>query len=131
MRLATLIVGVLLGVVVIFLSLIGMVANVDTVQFGGDDAWAGEMIWLLMALWALGVTFVMVWPLIATLAFATAAVLALVTIVRSDGQTATYGSSMVVWVVLSLWVGTTAFLEWRDTRKVAVRRRARIMHADR
>ena len=125
MRVATLIVGVLLGVLVIFLSFVGMVAGVDTLQFGGNDAWAGETFWLLIALWALGVTFVMVWPLIATLVFATAAVLALVTIVRSDGQAESYGSSMMLWLVLSLWVGTVAFLEWRDTRETAGGRRVR------
>lgn len=131
MRLTTLIVGVLLGVLVIFLSFVGMVADVDTLQFGGDDAWGGDMIWLLMALWALGVAFVTVWPLIATLVFATAAALALATIVRNDVQAETYGNIVVVWLVLSLWVGTVAFLEWRDTRRVAVGRRVRIVHTER
>ena len=130
MRLATLIVGVLLGVLVIFLSFVGVVANVDTLPFSGDDARAGDMIWLLMALWTLGVAFVMVWPLIATLAFTTAAVLALVALIRIDGQTETYGSILVVWLVLSLWGGTVAFLGWRDTRKAAIGRRANIAHTE-
>ena len=121
---------IVLGVLVIFLSLVGMVADVDTVQFGGGDAWAGEMIWLLMALWALGVALVMVWPLVATLAFATAAVLALVTIIRVGVQAESYGSIVVVWLVLSLWVGTVAFMRWRDTRKAAAGGRARIAHTE-
>ena len=131
MRLATLIVSVLLGVLAIFLSFVGMVAGVDTLQFGGDNVWAGDMFWLLMALWALGVTFVMVWPLVATLVFATAAVLALVTIVRSDVQAESYGSSMVLWLVLSLWVGTVAFMRSRGTPEANAERRVRIVHTER
>ena len=131
MRLATLIVGVLLGVLVIFLSFVDMVAGVDRLQFGGDDAWAGETFWLLMALWALGVALVMVWPLIATLAFAIAAALAFVTIVRNDGQAEIYGSSLALWLVLSLWGGAVAFLGWQDTRKAAVGCRARTVQEQR
>ena len=89
------------------------------------------MIWPLMAFWALGVALVTVWPLVATLVFATAAVLALATIVRSDVQAESYGSIVVVWLVLSLWVGTIAFMQWRDRRNAVALRPARIAHTER
>lgn len=117
MRIATLILGILLGMALLLITFIGMVDNLRELQAAGMDGWSGGVFWLLLLAWAVGVAFVLPWPLVATLAFGTAGVIALVTSLKLPTNAETYGGVMVAWMLASGVLALFSGLGWLGKRR--------------
>lgn len=115
MRLATLILGLVLGLVLWVLLFVTQVADHTALETDGATDLSAATFWLLPLCWLIGVAFVMAWPLVSTLAFGGAAVLAVYAALQVE-TASTYGGMMVLWALVSLALAGLAFFGWIGKR---------------
>lgn len=121
MRLATLLLGLVIGALLTVLTFIMFVADQDELAAGGDEAWAEGMFFALTLLWVLAVVVVLPRPLWAMLVFDAAAMLAGVTLLRIDRESAdNFAAVMVLWLGASLVLALLSFFGWRARRAPTV-----------
>lgn len=116
MRVATLILGIGLG---LFFSLVGFIAqaaNLDELRADNATNWSTATFWLLPLIYLIAVAFVLHFPTVSMVAFICAAALSISAAIAVD-TAAFYGGVQVLWAIASLALALTSFLGRGDTRR--------------